>query len=199
MSPSIAAQTTIAISILYTSYIIHTRSPLMASPLPSTSKHLSTIPLVVVAITVIFVLLPSPASAMPIAPLLPAPSLAPEPPSSGMSRKVIFDIVFGLIFSVLAIGAFLCVASRKPFTGVIDRMCAASGSLQQNLLPFRITTFFARAGNAIAGVNDASVPSTRNRSGGVRSVPTTFHQTTLQRFAIPALDPDPQMGPNASV
>jgi hypothetical protein len=59
-------------------------------------KQLSTGPLVVVAIIPIAMLLPLPASAMPIGPLQPTPSS--ETPSSNphVSPKVIFDIVFAL-------------------------------------------------------------------------------------------------------
>ncbi|KAH9052304.1 hypothetical protein EDB87DRAFT_1683880 [Lactarius vividus] len=142
---------------------------------PNTSKRLSTISLVVVTIIAISIL-PFPASAMPVVPVGPppspgSPSPSPGPSHSRMSHKVIFDIVFGLVFAFLSIGAFACLASWKSFSGVIDRICAASDSLKQFLSAFRFTTFFARAGNAIAGATDAGASSMRN---GVRSAPISL-------------------------
>lgn len=90
-----------------------------------------------------------------------------------MNDKVTFDIVFGLGLFTLTIVAFVFVASSKSFTwfnSVIDRMCTVSDTLKHHLSPFRLSTFFSRANSAIAGTNNASVPSTRDGGGGVGSV-----------------------------
>ncbi|KAH9024211.1 hypothetical protein EDB85DRAFT_2144859 [Lactarius pseudohatsudake] len=163
---------------------------------PNASKRLSTISLVVAAIIAIFVL-PFPASAMPVVPVEPAPSPespgpSPAPSHSRMSHKVIFDIVFGLGLSFLSIGAFAFLASWKSFSGfsgVLDRICVASDSLKRFLSAFRFTTFFARAGNAIAGATDPSVSSMRN---GVTSAPTISLPRMQSPGPIPAHYPDPQ-------
>lgn len=115
-----------------------------------------------------------------------------------MSHKIIFDIVFGLGLSLLSIGAFAFLASWRSFSGfsgVLDRICAASDSLKRFLSAFRFTTFFARASNAIAGATDASVSSMRN---GVTSVPTISLAMMQSPGPIPAHDPDPQT-PTVSV
>ncbi|KAH9014970.1 hypothetical protein EDB84DRAFT_799191 [Lactarius hengduanensis] len=156
---------------------------------PNTSKRLSTVSLVVVTIIAFFVL-PFPASAMPVVPVEPAPSPgspapSPAPSHSRMSHKVIFDIVFGLGLSFLSIGAFAFLASWRSFSGfsgVLDRICAAFDSLKRFLSAFRFTTFFARAGNAIAGATDPSV-SMRN---GVTSAPTISLARMQSPGPIPA-------------
>ncbi|KAH8986726.1 hypothetical protein EDB92DRAFT_1949007 [Lactarius akahatsu] len=170
---------------------------------PNASKRLSTISLVVVTIITILIVLPFPASAMPIVPVEPAPSPGSPSPSPGpshshMSHKIIFDIVFGLGLSFLSIGAFAFLASRKSFSGfsgVLDRICAALDSLKQLLSAFRFTTFFARAGNAIAGATDPSVSSMRDR---VTSAPTISLARMQSSGPISAHDPDPQT-PTVSV
>ncbi|KAH9175560.1 hypothetical protein EDB89DRAFT_2066472 [Lactarius sanguifluus] len=173
------------------------------SPAPTNaSKRLSTISLVVVTIIAIFIL-PFPASAMPIVPVEPAPSPGspgpdPAPSHSRMSHKVIFDIVFGLVLSFLSIGAFACLASWRSssgFSGVLDRICAASDSLKRFLSAFRFTTFFARAGNAIAGATDPSVSSMRN---GVPSAPAISLAGMQSSGPIRAHAPGPQT-PTVSV
>jgi len=152
----------------------------MSPPLSDTLKHLSTCPLVVVAITVIAGLLPLSASALPIAPPEPTPSSGT--PSSNPSHQVRFDLIFFLVLYFLVIGTLILVASSETFS--IDRMCTAFNTLKQYLSLFRLTTFFAGAGNAIAGVNDIILSSTRNGSGEVRSVPSVGR-------TIPGHDPDP--------
>ena len=53
-------------------------------------------------------------------------------------------------------------------------MCAILDTLRHHLSPFRLSAFFARASNAIAGTNNASAPSTRDGEGGNGSVSTDF-------------------------
>jgi len=86
------------------------------------------------------------------------------------------------VLFILTIGAFVCIASSETFAefnAVIDRMCAAYDTVRRCLSPFRLTTFFARASDAIAGTNNASVPSTRNGGGGARSDPAVSDPSIL--------------------
>ncbi|SRR6266702_3148418 len=118
-------------------------------------------------------------------PSAPMYSWLPGSPSPG---SLVLLIVRSSLLRVRAL-----VSSQHASTYI--GMCGASNSLGQILSPYRLTAFFTRAGNVITGAS-----STRNGSGGVRSVPTVSHLATVQNSGpIPTLDPNPQTGPTASV
>jgi len=123
---------------------------------------------------VVVVLSPFPALAAPIAPQSPSAS-PPGPGSSHIDHRVIFGIVFVLVFFLTIELGFACVGSRMPLTWFVEinkQIYAASVTVMQRLSSLRLFRLFEKVTDTFVDTNDVGTSATRGRSGGTGNLST---------------------------
>ncbi|KAI0248244.1 hypothetical protein BJV78DRAFT_1284954 [Lactifluus subvellereus] len=104
----------------------------------------------------------------------------PNPNPSHMTPKLIFDIVFGLLFFMVVLTIFLCVAgylSVAPLADMADRIRAAPRALIEMWRSLRLARLLEGAATPIVDGNGATNGAPTMQGGGISNpIPTASYQ-----------------------